>query len=37
MYEQVEDLMHYANRKLGFKCGKAVSLFKLYQKNYQSI
>lgn len=37
MYEQVEDLMNYANRKLGFKCGKAVSLYKLYTKNYENI
>lgn len=30
MYEQMEDLMMYAHKKLGFKCEKAVSLFKIY-------
>lgn len=36
MYEQVEDLMTYANRKLGFKCGRAVSLYKFYTKNFEN-
>ena len=29
--------MAYANRKLGFKCGKAATLFNLYEKNYGKI
>ena len=29
--------MLYANRKLGFKCGKAASLYKFYTKNYEGI
>lgn len=37
MYEQIEDLMAYAHRKLGFKCGKAVSLLKLYEQNLDKI
>lgn len=32
MYEQIEDLLMYANKKLGFKCAKATSLFKIYQE-----
>lgn len=27
----------YANRKLGFKCGKAISLLKLYEQNFEKI
>lgn len=37
MYEQIEDLMAYANKKLGFKCGKAISLLKVYQQNIDKI
>lgn len=37
MYEQIEDLMHYAAKKLGFKCTKADSLFKFYQKNQDKV
>ena len=29
--------MFYANRKLGFKCGKAISLLKLYETNFDKI
>lgn len=37
MYEQIEDLMNYANRKLGFKCGKAISLQKAYEQNLDKL
>lgn len=37
MCEQIEDLMNYSNRKLGFKCGKAYSLFKFYSKNFEKV
>jgi hypothetical protein len=30
MYEQIEDLMSYAKKKLGFKCEK---VFMVYQEN----
>lgn len=29
--------MAYAQKKLGFKCGKAVSLFKIYDEKYGKI
>lgn len=29
--------MAYANKKLGFKCGKAISLLKVYQQNIDKI
>ncbi len=29
--------MFYANKKLGFKCGKAISLLKLYENNFDKI
>jgi hypothetical protein len=29
--------MAYANKKLGFKCGKAISLHKAYEQNVDKI
>ena len=29
--------MAYANKKLGFKCGKAETLYDLYEQNYHKI